>query len=40
MQKNDHNICFQEKRRFCRQKLAKIDENSDHSIDPRSTDIN
>jgi hypothetical protein len=34
MQNCDHNIGFREKRKFFRQKLAKIAEISDHNIDP------
>jgi hypothetical protein len=36
MQIFDHNIVVLEKRHFCRQKLAKIAENCDHNIDPRT----
>jgi hypothetical protein len=36
MIKFDHNIGFWEKRRFFRRKLAKIAENCDHNIDPRT----
>jgi hypothetical protein len=37
MQKFDHNIGFLRKTPFFRQKLAKIAENCDHNIDPRTT---
>jgi hypothetical protein len=37
MQKLDHNIGFWETRQFFRRKLAKIEENCDHNIDPRVT---
>jgi hypothetical protein len=36
LQKLDHNICFSKERQFYPRKLAKIAENCDHNIDPRS----
>jgi hypothetical protein len=36
MQNFYHNIGVWEKRQFFRRKLAKIAENCDHNIDPRS----